>query len=76
MELWTQKAYSDSNVKQFEYDLLRMVVDGGVGDGGEWAGRWNHIQKFLERPGPFTHPDFEASTEVMVYAKLFYENCF
>ena len=51
-----------------------MVVEGGAGD-GEWEGRWNHIQKFLERPGPFTHPDFEASSEVMVYAKCIYENC-
>lgn len=35
-------------------------------DGGscEWEGRWNHIKKFLERSGPFTHPDFEPSTEV------------
>uniref|UniRef100_A0A8C5B2E3 NEDD8-activating enzyme E1 catalytic subunit n=1 Tax=Gadus morhua TaxID=8049 RepID=A0A8C5B2E3_GADMO len=43
-----------------------MVVEGGAGD-GEWEGRWNHIQKFLERPGPFTHPDFEASSESLQF---------
>ncbi|KAG8002510.1 NEDD8-activating enzyme E1 catalytic subunit [Nibea albiflora] len=41
-----------------------MAVDGGHRDGGcDWDGRWNHVRKFLERPGPFTHPDFEPSTE-------------
>uniref|UniRef100_A0A4W5NRH5 NEDD8-activating enzyme E1 catalytic subunit n=1 Tax=Hucho hucho TaxID=62062 RepID=A0A4W5NRH5_9TELE len=43
-----------------------MVVDGGR-DGGEWDGRWNHINMFLERPGPFTHPDFEPSTESLQF---------
>lgn len=42
-----------------------MAVDGGHRDGAcDWDGRWNHVKKFLERPGPFTHPDFEPSTEV------------
>ena len=41
----------------------KMVVDGGCGDTGDWEGRWNHVKKFLERSGPFTHPDFELSTE-------------
>uniref|UniRef100_A0A8C7ZKV1 NEDD8-activating enzyme E1 catalytic subunit n=1 Tax=Oryzias sinensis TaxID=183150 RepID=A0A8C7ZKV1_9TELE len=40
-----------------------MVVDGGSGVSFEWGGRWSHIKKFLERPGPFTHPDFEPGTE-------------
>ncbi|XP_028680342.1 NEDD8-activating enzyme E1 catalytic subunit isoform X3 [Erpetoichthys calabaricus] len=40
-----------------------MAVDGGCGDTGDWEGRWNHVKKFLERSGPFTHPDFEPSTE-------------
>uniref|UniRef100_A0A4W5NKC9 NEDD8-activating enzyme E1 catalytic subunit n=1 Tax=Hucho hucho TaxID=62062 RepID=A0A4W5NKC9_9TELE len=44
----------------------KMVVDGGR-DGGEWDGRWNHINMFLERPGPFTHPDFEPSTESLQF---------
>lgn len=45
--------------------LPRMAVDSGHRDGGcDWDGRWNHVKKFLERPGPFTHPDFEPSTEV------------
>lgn len=43
----------------------RMAVDGGHGGiGCDWDGRWNHVKKFLERTGPFTHPDFEPSTEV------------
>lgn len=43
-----------------------MAADGGHRDiGCDWEGRWNHVKKFLERPGPFTHPDFEASTKVM-----------
>uniref|UniRef100_A0A8C8FWH2 NEDD8-activating enzyme E1 catalytic subunit n=1 Tax=Oncorhynchus tshawytscha TaxID=74940 RepID=A0A8C8FWH2_ONCTS len=40
--------------------LIRMAVDG---DSRDWDGRWNHVKKFLERPGPFTHPDFEPSIE-------------
>uniref|UniRef100_A0A4W6DEI8 NEDD8-activating enzyme E1 catalytic subunit n=1 Tax=Lates calcarifer TaxID=8187 RepID=A0A4W6DEI8_LATCA len=43
-----------------------MAVDGGHRDSGcDWDGRWNHVRKFLERPGPFTHPDFEPSTEAL-----------
>ncbi len=33
-------------------------------DGLDWPGRWDHVRKFLERTGPFAHPDFEPSTEV------------
>uniref|UniRef100_A0AAQ5ZAF0 NEDD8-activating enzyme E1 catalytic subunit n=1 Tax=Amphiprion ocellaris TaxID=80972 RepID=A0AAQ5ZAF0_AMPOC len=33
--------------------VSRMAVDGGHRDGGcDWDGRWNHVRKFLERPGP------------------------
>lgn len=46
------------------YVLCRMAVDGGCGDNGDWEGRWNHVKKFLERSGPFTHPDFEPGTQV------------
>uniref|UniRef100_A0A3B3QVJ5 NEDD8-activating enzyme E1 catalytic subunit n=1 Tax=Paramormyrops kingsleyae TaxID=1676925 RepID=A0A3B3QVJ5_9TELE len=43
-----------------------MAVDSGHGDStGDWDGRWNHVRKFLERSGPFTHPDFEPSTEAL-----------
>uniref|UniRef100_A0A3P8RMA0 NEDD8-activating enzyme E1 catalytic subunit n=1 Tax=Amphiprion percula TaxID=161767 RepID=A0A3P8RMA0_AMPPE len=49
-----------------------MVVDGGNGSTCEWDGRWNHIKKFLERSGPFTHPDFEPSTESL---QLMLETC-
>ncbi|XP_030061091.1 NEDD8-activating enzyme E1 catalytic subunit isoform X2 [Microcaecilia unicolor] len=44
-----------------------MAVDGGYGDTGDWEGRWNHVKKFLERSGPFTHPDFEPSTESLQF---------
>ncbi|XP_076820354.1 NEDD8-activating enzyme E1 catalytic subunit-like [Clavelina lepadiformis] len=30
-----------------------------------WSGRWNHIQKVLERSGPFAHPDFEPSPDIL-----------
>ncbi|XP_059383564.1 NEDD8-activating enzyme E1 catalytic subunit-like isoform X1 [Carassius carassius] len=42
-----------------------MAVEGcSVGD---WDGRWSHVQKFLERTGPFTHPDFEPSEETLQF---------
>uniref|UniRef100_A0A2I2Y5F8 NEDD8-activating enzyme E1 catalytic subunit n=1 Tax=Gorilla gorilla gorilla TaxID=9595 RepID=A0A2I2Y5F8_GORGO len=44
-----------------------MAVDGGCGYTGDWEGRWNHVKKFLERSGPFTHPDFEPSTESLQF---------
>ncbi|MED6252904.1 NEDD8-activating protein uba3, partial [Ataeniobius toweri] len=45
----------------------KMMVDGVCGGSCEWDGRWNHIKKFLERSGPFTHPDFEPSTECLQF---------
>uniref|UniRef100_A0A8D3CEJ6 NEDD8-activating enzyme E1 catalytic subunit n=1 Tax=Scophthalmus maximus TaxID=52904 RepID=A0A8D3CEJ6_SCOMX len=50
-------------------DILNlMAVDGGHRNSGcDWDGRWNHVRKFLERPGPFTHPDFEPSTESLQF---------
>ncbi|XP_072571084.1 NEDD8-activating enzyme E1 catalytic subunit isoform X3 [Paramormyrops kingsleyae] len=36
-------------------------------DDANWDGRWNHVSKFLERAGPFTHPDFEPSTELLQF---------
>ncbi|KAK2529384.1 Uba3 [Columba guinea] len=42
-----------------------MAVDVGCGDTGDWDGRWNHVKKFLERSGPFTHPDFEPGTQAL-----------
>uniref|UniRef100_A0A671QMG9 NEDD8-activating enzyme E1 catalytic subunit n=1 Tax=Sinocyclocheilus anshuiensis TaxID=1608454 RepID=A0A671QMG9_9TELE len=42
-----------------------MAVEGcSIGD---WDGRWSHVQKFLERTGPFTHPDFEPSEETLQF---------
>ncbi|XP_074644580.1 NEDD8-activating enzyme E1 catalytic subunit-like [Tubulanus polymorphus] len=31
----------------------------------DWPDRWNHVKKFLERTGPFAHPDFEPSDELL-----------
>uniref|UniRef100_A0A8C5XV59 NEDD8-activating enzyme E1 catalytic subunit n=1 Tax=Microcebus murinus TaxID=30608 RepID=A0A8C5XV59_MICMU len=45
----------------------KMAVDVGCGDTGDWEGRWDHVKKFLERSGPFTHPDFEPSTESLQF---------
>jgi len=30
----------------------------------DWPDRWKHIQKLLERSGPFAEADFEPSSEV------------
>ncbi|KRT83758.1 hypothetical protein AMK59_3609, partial [Oryctes borbonicus] len=27
--------------------------------------RWDHLRKILERPGPFCHPEFEPSSEIL-----------
>ncbi|XP_029456932.1 NEDD8-activating enzyme E1 catalytic subunit isoform X1 [Rhinatrema bivittatum] len=53
--------------RRVEEPADKMAVDGGCGDTGDWEGRWNHIKKFLERSGPFTHPDFEPSTESLQF---------
>ncbi|XP_063797136.1 NEDD8-activating enzyme E1 catalytic subunit isoform X1 [Pseudophryne corroboree] len=45
----------------------KMAVDVGCGDTGDWEGRWNHVKKFLERSGPFTHPEFEPSKESLQF---------
>uniref|UniRef100_A0A668VUR0 NEDD8-activating enzyme E1 catalytic subunit n=2 Tax=Oreochromis aureus TaxID=47969 RepID=A0A668VUR0_OREAU len=44
-----------------------MLVDGDAGSTSDWDDRWNHIKKFLERSGPFMHPDFEPSTESLQF---------
>ncbi|KAK0130569.1 NEDD8-activating enzyme E1 catalytic subunit [Merluccius polli] len=45
-----------------------MAVDSAHKDSScDWRGRWSHVRKFLERPGPFTHPDFEPSTESLQF---------
>ncbi|CAH1403213.1 unnamed protein product [Nezara viridula] len=31
----------------------------------QYPRRWNHIRKILERAGPFCHPNYEASPEVL-----------
>lgn len=31
----------------------------------DWGARWSEVRKLLERPGPFTHPDFEPSPDTL-----------
>lgn len=33
----------------------------------DWSGRWNHIRKVMERGGPFAHPEFEPSPEILSF---------
>ncbi|XP_076447611.1 NEDD8-activating enzyme E1 catalytic subunit-like [Babylonia areolata] len=35
----------------------------------DWPGRWSHVQRLLERTGPFAHPDFEPSPEILEFMK-------
>ncbi|RUS88358.1 hypothetical protein EGW08_003870 [Elysia chlorotica] len=35
----------------------------------DWSGRWDHLQKIVERGGPFAHPDFEPSPEILGFLK-------
>ncbi|XP_030624023.1 NEDD8-activating enzyme E1 catalytic subunit isoform X1 [Chanos chanos] len=51
--------------RRIEAQTEKMAVD--EGSCGDWDGRWNHVQKFLERSGPFVHPDFEPSTETLQF---------
>lgn len=55
--------------------ILRMLVDGDTGSTSDWDDRWNHIKKFLERSGPFMHPDFEPSTEVIFAVRNLIQIC-
>uniref|UniRef100_A0A3B4E178 NEDD8-activating enzyme E1C n=1 Tax=Pygocentrus nattereri TaxID=42514 RepID=A0A3B4E178_PYGNA len=59
------KVHSFQKERRVRVFLSRMAVD--VGSSGDWDGRWSHVQKFLERSGPFTHPDFEASDETLQF---------
>ncbi|XP_041955415.1 NEDD8-activating enzyme E1 catalytic subunit-like isoform X2 [Alosa sapidissima] len=52
--------------RRIEEQTEKMAVDEGNA-GCDWEGRWTHVKKFLERPGPFTHPDFEPSTETLPF---------
>ncbi|XP_036415732.1 NEDD8-activating enzyme E1 catalytic subunit isoform X1 [Colossoma macropomum] len=53
-----------SRIEALTEELVNMLVDGTTSD---WQGRWDHVKKFLERAGPFTHPDFEPSTESLQF---------
>ncbi|ELU00703.1 hypothetical protein CAPTEDRAFT_224197 [Capitella teleta] len=35
----------------------------------DWPNRWSHLQKILERSGPYAHPDFEAGQEMLPFIK-------
>ncbi|XP_078517600.1 NEDD8-activating enzyme E1 catalytic subunit isoform X1 [Lissotriton helveticus] len=63
--LWSREEKKRRRIEEQTSD--KMAVDGGCGDSGDWEGRWNHVKKFLERSGPFTHPDFEPSTESLQF---------
>ncbi|KAI8802242.1 hypothetical protein BJ742DRAFT_911782 [Cladochytrium replicatum] len=39
----------------------RMAVDG---ESTDWDGRWTHIRKYLDRPGPYAIDGFEPGDEV------------
>uniref|UniRef100_A0A672YUR2 NEDD8-activating enzyme E1 catalytic subunit n=1 Tax=Sphaeramia orbicularis TaxID=375764 RepID=A0A672YUR2_9TELE len=61
-------SYREKKRRRIEDLTEKMAVDGGHCDiSCDWDGRWNHVRKFLERPGPFTHPDFEPSTESLQF---------
>ncbi|XP_069499903.1 NEDD8-activating enzyme E1 catalytic subunit isoform X1 [Ambystoma mexicanum] len=62
---WSREEKKRRRIEEQTSD--KMAVDGGCGDTGDWDGRWNHVKKFLERSGPFTHPDFEPSTESLQF---------
>lgn len=39
--------------------------DGSV----DWPQRWNHLEKILNRPGPFAHPEFEPGPAVLEFLR-------
>ena len=42
-------------------------INGLISD--DWPGRWNHVTKLLERRGPFTHPNFEPSPDMIFFLR-------
>uniref|UniRef100_A0A673HYF7 NEDD8-activating enzyme E1 catalytic subunit n=1 Tax=Sinocyclocheilus rhinocerous TaxID=307959 RepID=A0A673HYF7_9TELE len=67
MNLLLLSLFREKKRRRIEELNENMVVDGGSGDHTDWQGRWDHVKKFLERVGPFTHPDFEPSTESLQF---------
>uniref|UniRef100_A0A8C2PX46 NEDD8-activating enzyme E1 catalytic subunit n=1 Tax=Cyprinus carpio TaxID=7962 RepID=A0A8C2PX46_CYPCA len=67
MNLLLLSLFREKKRRRIEELNENMVVDGGSVDHTEWQGRWDHLKKFLERAGPFTHPDFEPSTESLQF---------
>uniref|UniRef100_A0A671T4C5 NEDD8-activating enzyme E1 catalytic subunit n=1 Tax=Sinocyclocheilus anshuiensis TaxID=1608454 RepID=A0A671T4C5_9TELE len=67
MNLLLFSLFREKKRRRIEELNENMVVDGGNGDRSDWQGRWDHVKKFLERAGPFTHPDFEPSTESLQF---------
>uniref|UniRef100_A0A672PGA4 NEDD8-activating enzyme E1 catalytic subunit n=1 Tax=Sinocyclocheilus grahami TaxID=75366 RepID=A0A672PGA4_SINGR len=67
MNLLLFSLFREKKRRRIEELNENMVVDGGNGDRSDWQGRWDHVNKFLERAGPFTHPDFEPSTESLQF---------
>uniref|UniRef100_A0A8C1GW73 NEDD8-activating enzyme E1C n=1 Tax=Cyprinus carpio TaxID=7962 RepID=A0A8C1GW73_CYPCA len=67
MNLLLFSLFREKKRRRIEELNENMVVDGGNGDRSDWQGQWDHVKKFLERAGPFTHPDFEPSTESLQF---------
>ncbi|XP_036415733.1 NEDD8-activating enzyme E1 catalytic subunit isoform X2 [Colossoma macropomum] len=64
MNLLSFSLFREKKRSRIEALTEDMLVDGTTSD---WQGRWDHVKKFLERAGPFTHPDFEPSTESLQF---------
>lgn len=46
-----------------------MEVDEAAEDVHEWPGRWNHVRKLLERPGPFNNSNFDPSPDILKFLR-------
>ncbi|KAI5095872.1 NEDD8-activating enzyme E1 catalytic subunit [Silurus meridionalis] len=54
--------------QRIEEQPEKMALDvSSSSSSSDWDGRWSHVQKFLERSGPFTHPDFEPNEETLLF---------
>ncbi|KAG7166311.1 NEDD8-activating enzyme E1 catalytic subunit-like [Homarus americanus] len=51
--------------------IITVVIISGKKSMMDWGERWSEVRKLLERPGPFTHPDFEPSPDTL---KMLQEN--
>jgi ubiquitin-activating enzyme E1 C len=35
----------------------------------DWPGRWNQVTRLLERGGPFAHPSFDPTPEMLLFLR-------